>query len=518
VSVLTVLLVASIIQLSRSRRKWKRLALSGVANKQHFASVSTITSSARYVTMLSLMLGGAMLIYILAFRVSNNSSVFHSKSNKSTTRSEKGGKSQQRLQNLVIIFGQYELDKTTFCALVSTSVVLLVALGAQIGIWCKKQQLQKLENATNHVTLPPTDKSIDVVIIGCGPKSVGWFHLMQFLDMPNVNVRAVVEPFFLDTSRCPYPPQSFVDLVVMLDDMGIRCVNHVGQLDIFLQQTLCIIAGRTSDNPRFFRECIGIGASHIYLESPGAPTIDQLQDMQSLAETRGVEVYMGYQRLCASYIQKAVSLSRSVSKAHVFFCHNEVHQSNELNIVVSRHPEGMIFSMAIQELAVLVMQLGVKANEIETFKVNTNRLFSERLTFYDENNDREVTDLSRIAFKITTKDTRRSVSIMADRCGGVVSFAVVKSHAGKELQRFQSHSDDQVSVVQSELRNDKEISHQFEIESEEYIELKRRVVHSILSANSQKSYGLVSIRDGVDILDLATYCTGQVSAALIADD
>ena len=150
--------------------------------------------------------------------------------------------------------------------------------------------------------------------------------------------------------------------------------------------------------------------------------------------------------------------------------------------------------------------------------MNTNRLFSERLTFYDENNDREVTDLSRIAFKITTKDTRRSVSIMADRCGGVVSFAVVKSHAGKELQRFQSHSDDQVSVVQSELRNDKEISHQFEIESEEYIELKRRVVHSILSANSQKSYGLVSIRDGVDILDLANYCTGQVSAALIADD
>lgn len=433
-------------------------------------------------------------------------------------RSEKSGVSQQRLSNLVIIFDQYELDKTTFIALVSTSVVMLVALGAQIGIWCKKQQLQKLEDAAINVTLPPIDKSIDVVIVGCGPKSVGWFHLMQFLDMPNVTVRAVVEPFYLDTSKCPYPPQSFVDLVVMLDDMGIRCVNHVGQLDIFLQHTLCIIAGRTRDNPQYFRECIDHGASHIYLESPGAPTIEQLQDMSLLAETRGVDVYMGYQRLCASYIQKAVSLSRSVPKAHIFFCHNEIHRSNDLNCIVSRHPEGMIYSMAIQELAILLMQFRVKAREIETFKVNANRLFSERLTFYDENNNCKVTDLSRVAFKITTKDTRRSVSIMADRCGGVVSFAVVKSHAGKELQRFQSHNEDQLSMIQSQLNVDTESSRQFDVESEEYLELKRRVVTCILSANSPKSLGLVSIRDGVDILELANYCIIEINSALKVDD
>jgi predicted dehydrogenase len=512
--------VAGIIQLSRSRRKWKRLALSGTVNEQHTASIlsSTIASSGRYAAMLTSILGVAILFYVLMLKVANNHSPVHSKTNK-FTRSERGGISQHRLSDVVIVFGQYELDKTTFCALVSTSVVILVALGAQIGIWCKKQQLQKLEDAASYIILPPTDKSIDVVIIGCGPKSVGWFHLMQFLDMPNVTVRAIVEPFYLDKSRCPYPPQSFVDLVVMLDDMGIRCVNHVGQLGIFLQHTLCIVAGRTSDNPRFFRECIGHGASHIYLESPGAPTIEQLQDMQLLAETQGVEVYMGYQRLCASYIQKAISLSRSVPKAHVFFCHNEIYQSHDMNIVVSRYPEGMIYSMAVQELAILVMQFGVKANDIETFKVNTNRLFSERLTFYDENNGRKVTDLSRVAFKITTKDTKRSVSIMADRCGGVVSFAVVKSHAGKELQRFQSHSADQVSMIQSQLRDDKEISHQFDIESEEYLELKRRIVKSILSTNnSQKSFGLVSVQDGIDILKLADYCSGEINAALETDD
>jgi hypothetical protein len=187
-------------------------------------------------------------------------------------------------------------------------------------------------------------------------------------------------------------------------------------------------------------------------------------------------------------------------------------------MVVSRYPEGMISSMAVQELAVLVTLFGVKTNDIETFRVNTNTLFSERLQFYDENNGTTVTDLSRVAFKITTKDGKRSVSIMADRCGGIVSFAVVKSRAGKELQRFQSHDEHQVSMVQSELREDKEISHQFVIESEEYLELKRRVVKSILSSDSQRSLGLVSILDGIHIMALANYCSIEINAVLKVED
>ena len=31
-------------------------------------------------------------------------------------------------------------------------------------------------------------------------------------------------------------------------------------------------AGRTADNPGFFREALGAGATHILLEKPGAPT------------------------------------------------------------------------------------------------------------------------------------------------------------------------------------------------------------------------------------------------------
>jgi predicted dehydrogenase len=300
----------------------------------------------------------------------------------------------------------------------------------------------------------------------------------------------------------------------MLDEMGIKCVTHVEQLETFQRPTLCVISGRTHDNPLFYRKCIGKGASHIYLETPGAPTIEQLRDMQSLAATRGVEVYMGYQRLCASYINEAVSLSRLIPKSQVFFSHNETYPSEELNLVVSRRPEGMLRSMAAQELAVLVTKLGVKPDEVVTFKVNTKPVFSERKTFYNTESGVNMTDFTRVAFKITTKN-RKSTSVMADRSGGLVNYAVVKSHTGKELQRFQSHDEGQVVMLRSELREDKDIPHQFIIESDEFLELKKRVIRSILD---RKYLGLASIQDGIDVMALADYCTTKINTELAVED
>ena len=485
------------------------MAVSGVAKGgPRFASPSATAS--RYAVMV--VLGAAIFFFIITF---NLGKVFGTTQNKS-----KHSSSKKDYSSLVMVLGKYEMDVPTFCVILSTSMVLLVALGAQIGIRFRQWREFQFENdrdITERAADSQKDNSIDVVIVGCGPKSVGWFHLMQFLDMQNVFVRAVVEPYYLDERKCPYPPQSFVNLVVMLDEMGIKCVAHVGQLNTLRRPTLCVISGRTHDNPGLYRECIGLGASHIYLETPGAPTIEQLQDMQSLAAIRGVEVYMGYQRLCASYINKAVSLSRSIPKSHVFFCHNETYPSEDLNLVFGRRPEGIIMSMAAQELAVFVTQFGVKDDEVEAFKVNTKRVFSDRQTFYITESGTKLTDFSRVAFKITTKN-RKSASVMADRCGGIVNFAVVKSHTGKELQRFQSHDESQVLMLQSELREDKDISRQFLIESDEFMELKKRIVRNILGGDSRRYLGLASIQDGIDIMALADYCTAKINAVFSAED
>ena len=521
VSISTVLFVALIIQLSRSRRKWKRLALTGSPAKQKNDNNTNTTPSVEYVATYTIMLtlGIATFFYYLSF---NLGKAFESQQNK--YRLTQG----IELSNLVLLFGKYQLDKTTFYALMSTAMIFLVSLGIQIGISCRKwkeeSQLKKHVDADQNdetatlTTIPtPSRKVLDVVIVGCTPHGYGWFHLMQFLDMSSINVCAVVEPYFMDISKCPLPPQSFMDLVAMLDEMGIRCVYHVDQLDVFKQQTLCVIAGKSKDSPRVFMECIGNGASHIYLEAPGASSVEELKDMQILADTRGVEVFMGYQRVCASFVRDAVKLSSKIPKSHVFFCHNETYLSKQLHLAVTQNPEGLLHSMAIQELAVLVSQFGVKAGDIVGFKVNTNRLFSEKSVF--DINGNKLVDLSRVAFKITT-NKRRSVSIMADRCGGLTSFAVVKSSKGKELRRFQSHNPSQISSLQSELREDKDIAQKFIIETDEYLELKKRVVSSILSGISpSKSEGLlVRIHDGIEVFILANYCKMQINAVLKVGD
>jgi hypothetical protein len=311
--------------------------------------------------------------------------------------------------------------------------------------------------------------------------------------------------------------------------MGIECVGSIGELNNVLYKSnngqrpqslklLCVVAGKTEDNPRNFRECINLGATHVYLEPPGAPSALQLRDMASLAKLRNVQVYMGYQKLCASYIQGAIEFSRSVPKSHVFFCHNEGYLSNNLAQVVARNPEGMMLSMACQELAVLTTQYEIAVGDVHKFKVNCNRLFSEKAAFM--NGSAKIVDLIRVAFKITTK-RGKTVSVMTDRCGGLVSFAVVKSHRGEELKRFQSLTEGQVIECENRLKRERVLVPNFVVEKDAYIELKRRVVEHILASNGKQDtseMGMLTIQDGVDVMMLAEYCSAEIDKLLLLEE
>ena len=166
---------------------------------------------------------------------------------------------------------------------------------------------------------------------------------------------------------------------------------------------------------------------------------------------------------------------------------------------------------AVQELAILVKLLDITADSIKTFKVNSNRLFSEKETF-QTNEGGEISDFTRVAFKITTVHGR-SVSILVDRCGGLVSFAVVKSPMGQEIQRF--HSRDEVATLEDELKFESEmIDKQFVIESDELLELKKFVVEDVLDGGKTENGLLVSIEDGIEIMKLADYCALEIDSVL----
>jgi len=347
----------------------------------------------------------------------------------------------------------------------------------------------------------------------------GWFHLTQLLEMGNVNVRAVVEPFFLNKELNPELPPSFESLMASVGEMGVEFVASIEALEKFQKPTMCLIAGRTADNPELFRRCLSHGASVIFLEKPGAPTLRELQEMKDLAERHGVKVYLGYNKNVTPYVQKAVQLSKQVKGSHVFFCHNNSYQPNDLPEVFTRNSEGMLKNMAIHELALLVTFFGVTVQTINTFKVNTNKLFSEKITIWKPGtqmpNPEYITDFSRVAFKITTYNGT-VVSVMADRCGGNVSFAVVKDHYGQEIEKFEFPSPEEQTNIDRLVQANPDTMPYFFIQQDDYRELKNRVVNSVLDGVGD-AQGVATIAIGIEAMKLAEFATEQLNRALKAE-
>merc|ERR1719199_696677 len=60
--------------------------------------------------------------------------------------------------------------------------------------------------------------------------------------------------------------------------------------------TMALISGRTADNPRLLKEVIDLGCTAVYLEKPGAPTVKELEEMRAYAKSKGVQVFMGYNK------------------------------------------------------------------------------------------------------------------------------------------------------------------------------------------------------------------------------
>lgn len=388
-----------------------------------------------------------------------------------------------------------------------------ISVPAPVVVKEEGEKVNVSKTITNHVE----GDALDVVIVGCGmpKKGMGWYHLTQLLDMPNANMAAVVEPFFLNKKLCPNPPEAFTELVKDLEVAGVKCTDSVAKLPKFTQHTLCLIAGRTSDNPSLFKACIAQGAKTIYLEKPGAASVAELQEMSQWATLKEVKVYLGYNKNVTSYVQKALALSNSKDHSKIVFCHNNSYKTNDLNECFTRNPEGMLKNMAIHELALLVSFFGVTVDTIEEFKVNTNKIFTERVTCWVPGtsvpNEKYITDFSRIGFTVTTK-SGKSVSVMVDRCGGNVSFAKVLDEKGMEIEKFEFPDAETQKKVDKQCVEDPEMMPYFFVQSDDYFTLKDRVISSALK--NCDAEGIATIDIGVEALKLAEYFTEMTTKAL----
>lgn len=362
-------------------------------------------------------------------------------------------------------------------------------------------------------------KTLDVVVVGCGlPKrGMGWYHLTQLLEMDDVNTPGVVEPFFENKSLCANPPEAWTELVKSLKEDDIPSVDSVTKLPKFTKDTMCLIAGRTADNPALFKACVDHGAKFIYLEKPGAPSVEKLQEMADYAEIKGVKVYLGYNKNVTPYVQKALEVSKSTEGSMVQFVHNNSYDINDLPECFTRNAEGMMKNMAIHELALLVSFFGVTVDTIAEFKVDMDKELTESLTVWVPGtampNAKYITDFSRVSFTVTTK-AGKSVSVAANRCGGNVSHASVKNGSGKEIAKFEFPDAETQSKVDEQCKADPEMMPYFFVQSDDYLVLKDRVVKSALSGGKAESVATIQV--AIDALKLAEYITAELKKATSA--
>jgi len=351
-------------------------------------------------------------------------------------------------------------------------------------------------------------RKVNVVLVGCGmPKrSMGWYHLTQLLKMKNVNIVAVVEPFFLGICT-DVPPQFSTFMSDLSKNRGIKFVKSISDLDDFPPLTMVLLAARTSDNPLLFEQALDKGAKCIYLEKPGAPTVKELERMKNLAISRTVpcRVFLGYNKNVTRYVKEAMEFSDGVEGAHLEFVHNNAYKKSELVECFSRNSEGMLKNMAIHELALLVSFFDVRVDTV--FKITVDKSKSEKLTLGG------ITDFSKVSFQVTTL-AGASATVTADRCAGTVSFANVKEGGaeGKIVKSFACPTAEETAKVEAQKKADPEIMEYFLTQSDDYDTLKTNVVRAF--ADGTDAGDVATIDVAIEALKLAEFATKSLMRQL----
>ena len=177
--------------------------------------------------------------------------------------------------------------------------------------------------------------------------------------------------------------------------------------------------------------------------------------MVAYAKSKGVPVYMGYNKNVTPYVLKALEFEKKTPGATTKFVHNNAYKEDELPECFERNAEGMLKNMAIHELALLATYYGVTVDNIES--VEPDAEYSRCLTLTGPSG-KEFTDFAKVGFTVTTKDGK-TVTVNADRCGcneGGNSKALV-SVDGKEVFRTITPDDDLKKVCEASAKADPEM-------------------------------------------------------------
>ena len=166
--------------------------------------------------------------------------------------------------------------------------------------------------------------------------------------------------------------------------------------------------------PGYVDELVDHGVSHVFLEKPGAPTVDELGRMKDDCAAKGATIWMGFNKNVTAYVTKGREALAKVPGGDFTLVHHNAYKANELGECFERNAEGMLKNMAIHELALLVTFFGVNSETLSD--VVADKAYSDLRTEKGPSSGNDFTDFSRIGFTVTTKAGAK-VSVYADRCG-----------------------------------------------------------------------------------------------------
>jgi len=356
-----------------------------------------------------------------------------------------------------------------------------------------------------------------VWVVGCGvPKrGMGWYHAKQVIegDVPNAAVTAVVEPWFLGAGADSPPGKAFAEWAEAMKEKGVAFCDSVDAVPVAEgERTLALISGRTADNPRLLKEVIEKGCTAVYLEKPGAPTVKELEEMRAYANSKGVPVFMGYNKNVTPYVRKALEEAKKRPGSTTTYIHNNAYTEAELPECFERNAEGLLKNMAIHELALLATYWGVTVDTIES--VTPDADFSRCLTLKGPSGE-TFTDFSKAGFTIATKEGQQ-ITLLIDRCGsdaGGNSVAIV-SQDGGEVFRSETPDEELIQTVEAAAKADPDMMPYFFLQSDDYQVLKELTTSHVLQGKPGAPEGIATLDVAIDALKLAEYLTPTLQEAL----
>lgn len=344
-------------------------------------------------------------------------------------------------------------------------------------------------------------------------RGMGWYHAKQILDgeVPSAVLTDIVEPWFLGGGADGPGGKEFAAFKKEHEG-SVRFHASIKDMPKPDGKMMAMVCTRTADMPGYVADLTDHGVSHVFLEKPGAPTVEELGKMKDECAAKGATIWMGFNKNVTAYVTKGREALAKVPGGDFTLVHHNAYKADELGECFERNAEGMLKNMAIHELALLATYYGVTVDNIAS--VTPDAEYSRCLTLKGPDGV-ERTDFAKIGFTVATK-AGKVVTVRADRCGSTTgggSEAVV-TVAGVEKFKsltpepaLQKHCDEMA-------KNDPDMMPYFVLQHDDYIKLKETATSHILSGASGAPPGMATIDIAVETLRVAEYLTPYLQKAL----